>query len=252
MSQSLTDFYDARYAAESEGASRRTVAPARWPADRFENCVSRFPELWRGGHLLELAAGNGLVARSLIDAGLDIESYTLSERSEARLAGLEQSVSDPRVRTLALDAEDVPDSEHGRYDAVLMVALVEHLVDPLGAMQRIRRLLKPGGFVYLDTPNVAKYTRRAKLLFGRFPATSSFDEGLVTYAGEPARLHDEGHLHYFTWRSLSKMLVEHCGFARVQPLPYFSGGRLLGRRADHTLARLRPQLFSEVCLAAWA
>jgi len=38
---------------------------------------------------------------------------------------------------------------------------------------------------------------------------------------------------------------------RVEPAPYASS-RLFGARVDHALARLRPQLFSELCLAAYA
>jgi hypothetical protein len=117
-------------------------------------------------------------------------------------------------------------------------------------MQGVRRLLAPGGFVYVDTPNVAKYTRRAKLLLGRFPSTASRDEGLTTYDGRPVDLHDEGHLHYFTFRSLSRMLLTRCGFSRIEKLPYFVGRSLLGRRGDHRLARLWPGMFSELCVVA--
>ena len=160
-------------------------------------------------------------------------------------------MSDPRVRFIQLDAEKIPDNEYGNYDAVIMIAIIEHLIDPLRAMQSIQKLLKPGGIVYIDTPNLAKYTRRIKLLFGQFPSTASKDEGLTTYEGEPADLYDEGHLHYFTFRSLSRMLVERCGFIRVEKQAY-SSSNLFGTRVDHLLARLWPEIFSEVGLIAHA
>ena len=251
-SDELRRHYDLKYAAEASAVSLETIAPTAIPSDRFQACCRFFPEHFRGGEILELAAGSGLVARSLIASGLDFERYVASDFSQARLQGLEQTLRDPRVRVARLDAADIPDQELGHYDAVIMIALIEHLIDPLGVMQRARRLLKPGGFVYIDTPNVAKYTRRIKLLFGRFPATASRNEGLTTYDGKPVDLHDEGHLHYFTHRSLAAMLTQRCGFSRVEMLTYFSGGRLLGRRLDHVLARLRPALFSELCLVAYA
>ncbi len=247
----LLRHYDVKYAAEAAGAAASPIGQMRIPTDRFQACVHYFPRFFRGGDVLELAAGSGSIATRFLAGGLDCTSYTVSEVSETRLEGLRSSFSDPRVRVAALDAEQLPDSESDRYDAVLMVALIEHLVDPLRAMQGVRRLLRPGGFVYLDTPNVAKWTRRLKLLFGRFPSTASRDEGLVTYDGEPVDLHDEGHLHYFTYASLGRMLTERCGFARVEPLGYASS-RLIGARVDHALARLRPQLFSELCLVAFA
>jgi SAM-dependent methyltransferase len=248
----LQRHYDAKYALEAAGGSDETVPRIGIPTNRFEACCRFLPQLFRGGDLLELAAGSGLVARSLIASGLDFAAYTASDFSDARLEGLRQTLRDPRVQVTRLDADDLPEQGAGRYDAVILIALIEHLIDPLRALQRVRRLLRPGGFAYIDTPNVAKYTRRLKLLFGRFPSTASRNEGLTTYDGRPVDLHDEGHLHYFTHRSLSLMLTQRCGFARVQRLPYFTGGRLLGRRADHVLARLWPGMFSELCLVAYA
>lgn len=248
----LQRHYDAKYALEATGAAAETIPRVSIPTNRFEACCRFFPELFRGGDVLELAAGSGLVARSMMASGLAFESYTASDFSEARLEGLRHTMRDTPVRVTRLDADDLPEDEPGRYDAVILIALIEHLVDPLRALQRVRKLLKPGGFVYIDTPNVAKYTRRIKLLFGRFPSTASSNEGLTTYDGQPVDLHDEGHLHYFTHRSLSLLLTQRCGFSRVRGLPYFAGGRLLGRATDHGLARIWPGMFSELCLAAYA
>lgn len=124
-----------------------------------------------------------------------------------------------------------------------MNAVVEHLVDPVGALLTVRRQIAPGGYLLLTTPNIAKWTRRIKLLCGRFPSTASVDEGLLQYDGvTPTVLHDEGHLHYFTYRSLARILLERAGFSRVERLGY-------GRPA--VLARAWPTLFSDVCVRAW-
>ncbi|MGH0028796.1 MAG: class I SAM-dependent methyltransferase [Myxococcota bacterium] len=244
--------YDAKYAHEAGDHEVALVAPTALPTDRYQACVSALLPRLAGGDVLEIGAGDGRIARSLAAAGASFASYTATELSSSRLAGLRARLGDdPRFRVEALDLDHPPDPG-ARYDAVLLVALVEHLFDPLRAMAAVRRWLRPGGFVYLDTPNVAKYTRRLKLLAGRFPSTASRDEGLVTYAGAPVDLHDEGHLHYFTFRSLSRMLTERCGFARVERVPYATGPRLLGARAGHWLARLRPELFSELAVLAYA
>lgn len=247
MNPSLSAFYDTRYS----GVPTRIVTPGAVPRDRHEACVLTLARQLRGGDVLELGAGSGLVARSLVASGIPFASYTASERSAGALEGLRQSLDDGRMRVVPADAEAVPEELFGGFDAVVMVALIEHLVDPLEAMTRVRRCLRPGGFAYVDTPNVAKWTRRLKLLCGRFPATASRDEGLVTYEGERVSLHDEGHLHYFTYRSLSRVLVERCGFSRVEKAPYSVGG-FLGARVDHALARAWPELFAELALVAWA
>jgi 2-polyprenyl-3-methyl-5-hydroxy-6-metoxy-1,4-benzoquinol methylase len=251
----LHSFYDGKYKAEASAALDQRVEYKTCPSNRFEACVKFFPRYFHGGDILELGAGSGLVARSLIEHGLRFNTYTLSEVAESRLKGLSQNFTDPHTPVVKLDAESICGGEVLKYDAIIMLALIAQLVDPLGAMQHIRKLLKPGGFVFLETPNIAKYSRRAKLLLGRFPAIASRNEGLISYEGKPVGLHDEGHLHYFTFRSLTLMLVERCGFSRVEKLGYFVG--LNGRRMYcHTLGdflgRVRPELFSEIVLVAYA
>jgi SAM-dependent methyltransferase len=251
MSAAALRFYDARYAHEAGGSEAELVRPTAAPTDRAAACVSALPALLAGGDVLEIAAGSGHLARSLAAAGLRFDSYTATDFSSSRVAGLRESLADPRFRVRALDVEDVPEDLMGCYDAVLMVALVEHLFDPLGALESVRRMLRPGGLLYIDTPNVAKYTRRLKLLAGRFPSTSSVDEGLTRYDGRPVDLHDEGHLHYFTFGSLTRMLTQRCGFERVERVPYATAPLPLGARIGYRLARLRPELFSEISLVAY-
>lgn len=252
MNEALLRHYDAKYAADANLAPAPLRAPSATPLDRVQACVSDLPRRLSGGDVLELGAGNGLLARSLLGAGLRCDSYTATELSQARLSGLRERLRDPRVRVERLDVEQEDDARRVRYDAVLMLALIEHLVDPLRAMQRVRGWLRPGGFAFVDTPNIAKWTRRAKLLAGRFPATASRGEGLVSWEGGEVDLFDEGHLHYFTFGSLTRMLTRRCGFTRVERVPYASAPRLLGRHASHALARMAPGLFSEVCVVAYA
>jgi SAM-dependent methyltransferase len=253
--ETLRLYHDNKYRADAFTTSVKVVECERYPSNRFEACVKFFLERFHGGDLLELGAGSGVVARSLIQHGLKFDTYTLSELSDNRLQGLRRNFADPRVRITKLDAESIPDSELSKYDSVIMLALIAQLIDPLGAMQRIRQMLRPGGFVFIETPNIAKFTRRAKLLAGRFPAIASRNEGLITYDGNAVDLHDEGHLHYFTFRSLTLMLIERCGFSRVEKLGYFvgpNGQQMFGHKIGDGLARLWPEMFSEIVLVAYA
>jgi SAM-dependent methyltransferase len=243
--------YDEKYAREAAASAPRSIARTALPTTRLEACLGTLLDRFHGGSLLEIGAGNGLLARSLLEAALPIRSYVTTEVSRSRLRGLERSLTDTRVRVCELDVEQPGDEHADGYDAVVMLALIEHLFDPLRAMCKVRAMLRPGGFVYVDTPNIAKWTRRLKLVAGRFPSTASRDEGLLAYAGGPVDLHDEGHLHYFTYRSLSRLLLERCGFARVEKVPYASPPNPLGRRVGHALARAWPELFAELAIVAY-
>ncbi|WP_327354663.1 class I SAM-dependent methyltransferase [Streptomyces sp. NBC_01304] len=248
----LLEHYEDKYAAEE-------VAPAppaypldvRRPRHRAGNAVANLARLLPpGADVLELAAGNGQIGESLRAGGVPFGSYTLSEISPPRLAGLRRAFTDPRFEVAYADAERPSEKLSGKYDAVVMLALIEHLIDPMGAMRDIASLLKPGGFVYVDTPNIAKWTRRLRLAGGRFPSTASVDEGLTRGDGVPADLHDEGHLHYFTYRSLSLMLTERCGYASTEFHPYYEAPRYFGDRLGTALSRWRPGFFAEISMVA--
>lgn len=246
----LKAHYEAKYAFE-ESSSIGIIPKVRIPRTRFEAVIKFFPNFFNGGSILELGAGNGIVAKSLLESELSISNYTVSEISKPRLEGLRRNLLDERISIINVNAEYIPENTDVKYDAILMIALIEHLIDPLGAMQNIRRLLNPGGFVYIDTPNIAKYTRRIKLLFGKFPSTSSKNEGLTTYSNEPVSLYDEGHLHYFTYRSLSRMLTELCGYSRVVKLGYPDSRIHIQDRVNNYLATKWPEMFSELVVLVY-
>jgi SAM-dependent methyltransferase len=248
----LLNHYNHKYSAELTARLPKPLPiAAPRPRNRFAAAVVTLARhLPKGADVLELGAGDGLVAESLRAGGVPFASYTIGDISAPRLAGLRRNLSDPRFRFTDASAEHPSRSLTGPFDAAIMVALIEHLIDPIGAMADLRTLLKPGGFVYIDTPNIAKWTRRMKLAWGSFPSTASTNEGLTTYDGEPVDLHDEGHLHYFTPRSLSLMLTQRCGYAAVEFHPYFESPGFLGSRLGTILAYLRPSLFSEIACVA--
>lgn len=243
---SLGEHYERKYAEEE-----LMSLPARndAPADRYAVARRTLPSLLpERASILEFGAGSGTLARMLLADGVSVDRYVATELAETRLRLLRQIDG---IEARVLDAEKA-DRELGVFDAVIMIAVIEHLVDPLHALGRIREMLRPGGFVWIDTPNIAKWTRRLKLLAGRFPSTAAYEEGLTTYEGATVDLHDEGHLHYFTFRSLERMLLERCGFERIVRHPYAITPMPLGYRIHAQLTRHLPTLFSEVCISAYS
>ena len=236
MLERLREHYETKYAGAEEG---RIVPHLRRPADRFEAAVSALLER-PGGRYLEIGAGAGDIAASVGDrfAGL-----VLTEVSAPRVEALRRRFAShaARVQVLLHDVESGPmPLADGSVDAVALIAVVEHLVEPIAALREIRRVLAPGGRLVIDTPNIAKWTRRLKLLAGRFPSTASLDEGLTTYERAATDLHDEGHLHYFTFRSLARLCRERAGFRSAEARGY-------GRTR---LGGMWPALFSDVSLIA--
>lgn len=74
---------------------------------------------------------------------------TLYEDPEIRLVGLDLQDS-PNVQLLA-DAHVLPFADES-IDAVVVQAVLEHVINPLQVVTEIRRVLKTDGLVYSETP----------------------------------------------------------------------------------------------------
>lgn len=53
----------------------------------------------------------------------------------------------------------------GRYDAVIALAILEHVYDPAAAVENFRRALKPGGRLFLYVPWMWRYHAPQSLIF---------------------------------------------------------------------------------------
>lgn len=155
----------------------------------------------------------------------------------------DEFADDHNVEVLLLDIEreSIPHPDNF-CDTAIPIDVIEHFVDPIAPLIEIHRVLKPGGHLLIGIPNIAKWTRRIKLLFGHFPATASIEEGLIMFDGNtPVDFFDEGHLHYFTFRSLSRLLRQRIGF---------SSARYSGWGSWGALCKWWPSLFSDVFMVA--
>ena len=81
------------------------------------------------------------------------------------------------------------------FDAVVMLHVIEHLDDPAGTVQAIARVLRPQGFLAVETP---VYDTLMYRLLGRRERSLSCD----------------GHIVFYTGRTLAALL-ERCGFEIV-------------------------------------
>ena len=77
----------------------------------------------------------------------------------------------------------------GKFDAIVFADVLEHLVDPAAALRTAMACLVPGGVIISSVPNVAHWTVRLRLLFGRF----DYDKWGIM---------DATHLRWFTTKSM--------------------------------------------------
>lgn len=130
----------------------------------------------------------------------------------------------------------------GRFDYILLADVLEHLRNARSVLEKCRAALKPGGQVIVCVPNIAHWSVRFALLFGRF-----------NY--RPRGIMDATHVHFYTKSAIRKLLAE-TGY-RVQrftptpvPLPdlFPQMARSILLRVPHffdrILARLWPGMFA--------
>ena len=91
----------------------------------------------------------------------------------------------------------------GTVDVVIMSELIEHLVDPDGAVAEVKRVLRPGGSLLLSTPNLAAWYNRGLLALGVQPVFS--EVSLRGVFGRPGSV-VAGHLRLYTRRALTGFL----------------------------------------------
>jgi len=122
--------------------------------------------------------------------------------------------------TLVCDAHDLPFRD-ASFDAVVAQAVFEHVLDPYRCVAEIHRVLRPGGYVYSETPFMQQvhlgrfdFTRFTHLGHRRLlRAFKEVDSGPVGGPGEALAWSVQYFLLAFSRRRTVRMVVR--GFASV-------------------------------------
>jgi SAM-dependent methyltransferase len=116
-------------------------------ADRYVQWIHDLIEPHLGKDVLEAGAGHGTFTE-LLRHGRRVVVCDPSERCAARLR--ERFDDDPTVTILNTDLHGAVDE--GPFDSVVMINVLEHVEDDLGALQDAFAGLRPGGRVLLWVP----------------------------------------------------------------------------------------------------
>lgn len=102
----------------------------------------------KGKHILEVGSDNGVFSYLFRQRGGSWKSADLDERSVNAMRELVKT----DVYRIA-DGEPLPFADD-EFDCVLIVDIIEHLHDDDGFMREVYRVLKPGGLLILNAPNI--------------------------------------------------------------------------------------------------
>jgi 2-polyprenyl-3-methyl-5-hydroxy-6-metoxy-1,4-benzoquinol methylase len=162
---------------------RRRLAPLAGilPGGRAESeARAMFLQAQRpGASLLDVGCGDGAKLIHMRDLGWDVEGVD-TDRLAVELARARNLVA--RVGTLA--EQRYPD---GRFDAVHMSHVIEHVHDPVALLAECHRILKPDGVLVVLTPNLSGW-------------------GHAKFRSDWRGLEPPRHLHLFAPKSLASTL----------------------------------------------
>lgn len=201
------------------------------PASRLGRLVPAFPPLRAetdrnfrhlelpepGAPLLDIGCGNGSAVISFADLGWASVGHEIDAEAaaEARAAGAD-------VTSEAL--EELAERRAGHYAAVTLSHVIEHVHEPVAFLATARRLLRPGGRIWLATPNLGSH-------------------GYSRYGRDWTALDPPRHLVLFTRDSLAHTLAG-AGFAEIGfPTPWGGAGGLLDSSRDLRQGR-RPDVLA--------
>jgi SAM-dependent methyltransferase len=179
----LQDFYATRYRREYHGEttpSARRVMRAWRNAKRIQRQLE--PSLAPGTDVFDVGAGIGCAAKVFELAGHPASGI------EPNFGFQEFSKNQLHARVASGDLWDIP--TQAAHDTVLLVHVIEHFRSPRQALRHIHRILKPGGQLYVECPNLG-----------------------APFATRPKLFHF-AHIHNFTPLTL-QMLARRCGFEVV-------------------------------------
>ena len=153
------------------------------------------PYLSAGARVLDVGCGDGHVLGQIRDAvslPLELEGLEFSDHAIRAAESAGFRVYRGRIEDAVLPSDT--------FDLIIMNQLIEHVREPREVLEEIARALKPGGHVFLETPNIDSVDAR---LFRR------------RYWGG---YHLPRHFHLFDARSLAR-LVEKAGLEKVLHRP---------------------------------
>ena len=203
-------------------ASRTISSNYCWEGDRsggrFALLLRRLVRLAPPGRLLDVGCGGG---HFLAEARRTGRWCVMGLDPVEEVAEAARRFTAAPVLATTLEQTDLAP---GSFSVVTLLGVLEHLHDPLGTLQRVHRLLAPGGVMAAYVPN---------FLYLRWK-----DAGLLAYLrhGRSSRLHPQEHLFQFTPATFGQ-LVRTAGFEveRVDiGRPFLRGG--LPRRWAKRLA----------------
>jgi cyclopropane-fatty-acyl-phospholipid synthase len=140
-------FLDRRYRCYSQA---EFSAPGELLEDAMErkmNTAVEWAKLTPGCRVLDIGAGWGAFVEFAGDRGIDVTSLTISSVSERYVSDL---IARKKLNCRVIHEHFLDYRSAEPFDAIVNLGVTEHLPDYPATIRQYEKLLKPGGYVYID------------------------------------------------------------------------------------------------------
>lgn len=128
----------------------------RFPLCEYNAIFNHFKSYTSGKDYLEIGIGNGEMLAVALEFGYDADAVEICREDCERVSS-----------ALGVDIKwcDITDYEpEKQYDVIVMGDVLEHVIDPVKALKKVKGMLKKDGVLWLSTPNYnCAYARMEKL-----------------------------------------------------------------------------------------
>jgi cyclopropane-fatty-acyl-phospholipid synthase len=167
-------------------------------------------QLKPGDHVLDVGGGWGSFTEHAGRRDIKVTSLTISQQSEAFLAGL---IVNKNLPCRVLNQNFWEHSSSAPYDAIVILGVMEHLPDYPAVLRQLQRLLKSGGRVYLDASAFReKYSKPTYVSRYIFPGDHAyfclhaFLTSVAKSAFEVLTVHNDRYNYYLTCKAWAENL----------------------------------------------
>lgn len=140
-------------------ASKKEVQPIAMPGihQRF---FPFFREHTENNHVkvLDVGAGHGAFSKKLYELGYDVSACDLSP----------EIFYFDKIECTKIDLTEPLPYEDNIFDVIVALEVMEHILDHEVFFREAQRILKPGGQLFISTPNILSLKSRVRFLFSGF------------------------------------------------------------------------------------
>ena len=113
---------------------------------------------------MDFGAGEGALSQRLADQNYEVFSVDIDKNNfKAKTTFLQLDFNKSN------DIQNFINENIEKYDLVLGIEVIEHVENPWEYLRNLKRMVKPGGYILISTPNITSwYSRLNFLLRGRF------------------------------------------------------------------------------------